>query len=78
MAEKYRRILRSWHDEDGGVSFYITRHDEGAGDVYRLENLFGDQWARVGTEEEAKAKASELLAKVRHRCADRCRDWEKV
>ena len=33
MKEEARRILRSVHDYKGGVTLYITRHDEGAGPV---------------------------------------------
>lgn len=43
MTEQRRRILQSWHDFEGGVSLHITRHDEGEGPVYRLEDLVGRQ-----------------------------------
>jgi hypothetical protein len=31
MTEPMKRILTCWHDHEGGVMFYITRHDEGKG-----------------------------------------------
>jgi len=60
MKEEMRRILKSTHDHKGSVTFYITRHDEGAGPVYRLEDLHGIPWS-WGNEAKAKAVASALL-----------------
>ena len=31
MKEPRQRIERSWHDHKGGLTLYLTRHDEGAG-----------------------------------------------
>jgi hypothetical protein len=70
----YPRILQSWHDHDGGVTLFITRHDEGAGPVYRLEDQNGNQWAR-GNEAKVKEDATRRLFEMGHQCAGNCRDW---
>jgi hypothetical protein len=77
MTEPRRRVLQSWHDHGGGVTLYITRHDEGAGPVYRLEDLVGHQWS-WGNEAKAKGVASKLLEEIGHRCSDKCKSWEPI
>ena len=77
MKLRRHRIEESWHDHNGGLSLYLTRHDEGAGPVYRVENWFTDQisW---NTESEAKKTAADRLAAEGHRCTDCCYDWRTV
>ena len=77
MNEGKRRILRCWHDHDGGVSLYVTRHDSGEGLVYRLENRYGIQGS-WGDETKAKEKASEFLKEAGHHCSENCSDWGPI
>lgn len=84
MTEPMKRILHCWHDHDGGVSFYITRHDEGMGRVYRLEGVESTKDGVVhkllswGSEDKARGIAKKLLDDAGHQCGEICRDWEPV
>ena len=55
----------------------MTHHDEGKGDVYRVE-ANGVQVAWVGTEDEAKARAAEMLNEKHHQCSEQCSDWVPI
>ena len=74
---KYRRILKSWHDHKDGIWLYITRHNEDAGPVYRLEDLTGRQWA-WRHEDKAREVAHRLLGEIGHKCTAKCRYWSPV
>jgi hypothetical protein len=77
MIEERTRIARSWHDYKGGLTLYLTRHDEGAGPVYRVENLHGTQLS-WNNEAEAKSRAAALLREDGHTCSADCKDWEQI
>lgn len=84
MTEPIRRIKRCWHDHGGGVSFFMARHDEGSGPIYRLEGIESagngvvQKLLSWGSEEKAKGIAKNLLDDAGHQCGDTCRDWETV
>ena len=77
MPEERRRIEECWHDHGSGLSLYLTRHDEGAGTVYRVEDLAGQQLS-WHNEEEAKARAADRLRELGHECTRRCTGWRPV
>ena len=72
-----RRIEKCWHEHGAGLPLYLTRHDEGAGPVYRVEDLFGQQvpWHN---EAQAKDRAAALLRERGHVCTERCTGWEPM
>lgn len=77
MTEPRRRIASSWHDHNGGLTLYLTRHDEGEGLVYRVENLYGEQLS-WNNEAEAKSRAADRLREAGHVCSDKCKPWASL
>ncbi len=75
---KRKRIARRWHDTGGlGTALFITRHNEGVGDVYRAESG-GAQIAWVGNEDAAKMAADEFMTAPRHACSAECSEWTAI
>lgn len=69
------RILTQRHTD---LTLYITRHNEGAGDVYRSERRDGEQIAR-GSFDTVKADTREWLQREGHVCSRQCSDdWEDL
>lgn len=77
MTEPRRRIEESWHKHNGGLTLYLTRHDEGAGPVYRVENVLGEQLS-WNSEAEAKNRAAEALRAQGHVCSPECSGWKPI
>lgn len=77
MIDPRKRVEECWHDHGGGLSLYLTRHDEGAGPVYRVENLVGQQ-VSWHDEAEAKRRAVDRLRELGHECTAQCTGWTPI
>lgn len=59
------------------MTLYLTRHDEGAGPVFRVENHSGVH-VSWGTADAAEAGAAAVLQEDGHECSDKCQNWMPI
>jgi len=73
------RIRRQLHPSGAaGTTLFITHHDEGAGDVYRVERADSHQLFWGGALADAETAAHHWLADQGHVCSAACSGWEPI